>query len=305
MKSNRNYKKNIDPIPIYIIEEHHEAFIVWNKAISAKRIPAQNNILFHFDEHSDLGIPSFNRSIHGLSNNFKSVVNFTFNELTIGSFIIPSIYLGIINQYYWFNNKNENTPNKRSSFYVMSYNNDGLKLISGKTSDMPKNMEFNNIRMFKRFENSLYSIPANKKVLLDIDLDLFSCTGNPIILNEIQVEITKREYESFKKNRYHPMHYSGVPKIYAVKKNGKYYYLINYYRYTYPLSQKKSLDQISERIKIFGQQLKLKNIHPTVITICRSRHSGFTPEDQWMEIENMLLKELCTVYNVTIENLYE
>jgi len=304
MKSIVNYKKNTDPIPIYIIEEHHEAFVVWNKAISEKIIPAQNNILFHFDEHTDLGVPSFNRSIQGLSNNFNSIVNFTFKEMGIASFIVPSIYLGIINQYYWFKYDNENTSNKRSICYVISYNNDGLKLISGKVSDLPKKVEFKNMRIFKRFDNSIYSIPANKRVLLDIDLDFFSCTGFPRLLNEFQIEITKREYECFKKNRYHPIYYSGVSNTFAIKKNGKYYYLINYYRYTYPMYQKKSLDQISERIKVFGQQLKIKNVHPAVITICRSRHSGYTPEDQWMEIEKLLLTELSVVYNVKVENLY-
>lgn len=304
MQSIGNYKKNTDPIPIYIIEEHHEAFIVWNKAINDKVIPAQHNILFHFDEHSDLGVPSFNRSIHGLSNNFESVVNFTFKELGIGTFIIPSIYLGIINQYYWFKHGNENISNKKSVNYVLSLCNDGLKLISGNVKSMPENAEIKNIRMFKRFDNSMYSIPANKNVLLDIDLDFFSCTENPKVLNELQIEITKREYESFKKNRYHKMYYSGVSNIFAIKKHGKYYYIINYHRYTYPIYLKKSLAQISERIIFFCQQLKLKNIHPTVITICRSRHSGYTPEDQWMEIENLLLTELSTVYNVKVENLY-
>ena len=88
--------KKSDTIPTYIIEEHHEAFIVWNQMISEKQISSQNNILFHFDEHDDLCAPSFNRSIHDLSNDLKSVVNFTFKEMGIASFIIPSIYSGMI-----------------------------------------------------------------------------------------------------------------------------------------------------------------------------------------------------------------
>jgi hypothetical protein len=100
------------------------------------------------------------------------------------------------------------------------------------------------------------------------------------------------------------MYFSGLSKIDAIEKNGQYYYLINYYEYIYPANKKKPLDQISEKIKVFGQQLKLKNVHPAVITICRSRYSGYTPEDQWMEIENLLLTELSSIYNVKVENLY-
>ena len=140
--------------------------------------------------------------------------------------------------------------------------------------------------------------------MLDIDLDFFSCTESPMLLNDFQIEITKQEYDNFKSNRYHKLYYSGISKIDAIKNKGKFYYLINYSKYIYPVSVKKSLDQISERINIFGQQLKFKNVHPAVITICRSRYSGYTPEDQWMEIENLLLNELNSIYSLKINNLY-
>jgi hypothetical protein len=42
-------------IPIFIMEEHHEAFIVWNYAMRAGWIPVKENCLFHVDTHADMG----------------------------------------------------------------------------------------------------------------------------------------------------------------------------------------------------------------------------------------------------------
>jgi len=53
MESNQNIKT-------FIIEEHHEAFFVWNYAVLNNLLPAKGNNLFHIDEHSDMGTPRFN-----------------------------------------------------------------------------------------------------------------------------------------------------------------------------------------------------------------------------------------------------
>lgn len=304
IKSPNKFKRNSSSIPTYIIEEHHEAFIVWNKVISENLIPAKGNILFHFDEHVDFASPSFNQSIHELNHDFDSIKNFTFKELKIDSFIITSIYYGIINQYYWFKFGND-VPYKKHSCFVTSFNNEGLKLMIGMSNNIPKNINHNNFIKFKFNRQPINSIPVNKYVLLDIDLDLFSCTENPKMLNDIHIEITMQEYQNFKNNKYHKIIYSGVSNVEAIEKKGKYYYLLNYFKYIYPIDKKKSLTQISERIIFFVQQLKLKKVQPAVITISRSRYSGYTPEDQWLAIEKMLLDELKTIYDIKIESLYK
>jgi hypothetical protein len=50
-------KNNVKTVPLYILEEHHEAFLIWNYARQKGIIPEINNSLFHFDSHSDMGIP--------------------------------------------------------------------------------------------------------------------------------------------------------------------------------------------------------------------------------------------------------
>ncbi len=90
-------------IPLYILEEHHEAFIAWNHAIKNEWIPAKDNHLFHVDEHSDMATPRFNDSIHSLGNaeGLEHIRDFTYRELNIASFIMPACYQRIIKKVYF------------------------------------------------------------------------------------------------------------------------------------------------------------------------------------------------------------
>lgn len=139
-------------------------------------------------------------------------------------------------------------------------------------------------------------MPSDKKVILDIDLDYFSCAGDPNAIEEIFVEITEEEYDSFADNKYHRLNYVGVGRIEAVKKDGRFYYVINNFRELYPSSVRVENDVIVDRIRRFADTLKANNIKPLMIDICRSRFSGYTPPDQWEFIESHLLDELSAIY---------
>ena len=41
-------------IPVYIMEEHHEAFYYWNYFIECGLIPPKHNYLLHIDHHDDM-----------------------------------------------------------------------------------------------------------------------------------------------------------------------------------------------------------------------------------------------------------
>ena len=133
------------PIPTFIIEEHHEAFIVWNYAIQKGLIPPTGNTLFHVDEHSDMGTPRFNSSINGLNGDINTIKDFTYKELNIASFIMPAIYKGIFNQIHWIKQKHRMLEVKHEEMYIRSYNQLGKKMISGKISEI-KNVSTDNDR---------------------------------------------------------------------------------------------------------------------------------------------------------------
>jgi hypothetical protein len=125
-------------IPTFIIEEHHEAFIVWNYAIQQGWLPATGNCLFHVDEHSDMGTPRFNESIHSLNGDMVKVKEFTYQELNIASFVIPACYREIFNQVYWIRQKHRKTLHKPVEMFVRSYNQAGKRLLSGKMKHIKK-----------------------------------------------------------------------------------------------------------------------------------------------------------------------
>ena len=95
----------MDKVPLYIIEEHHEAFLIWNHAVTEKLIKPSKNILLHLDEHSDMGAPVFLTSMKSLRKNVKDLHTFTYNELKIENFIVAAVFKRIFNKIYWLGHK--------------------------------------------------------------------------------------------------------------------------------------------------------------------------------------------------------
>ena len=179
-------------IPVFIVEEHHEAFIVWNYAVREGWIPEKGNCLFHVDFHSDMGTPRFNKSLREINSDAVELRKFTYKELNIATFIVPACYLGIFNQVFWIKPKNDKPSYTQQERYVRSYNQSGKRLISGKVQDLPKDKDIIDPerKTFDYFLSTVEQLPCNKEVVLDIDLDYFSCSGNPLELQEVVLEIT-------------------------------------------------------------------------------------------------------------------
>jgi hypothetical protein len=105
-------------IKTFLIEEHHEAFLVWKYAILNNWMPARGNSLLHIDEHSDMGTPRFNTSIYNLNGDTNVIKNFVYTELNIASFIMPAIYQDIFDKVYWI---------KQQHRLTSSHSNDAVK----------------------------------------------------------------------------------------------------------------------------------------------------------------------------------
>ena len=300
----------IAKIPTYIIEEHHEAFIVWHHVIQQGYIASSGNTLFHVDEHSDMGCPRFNSSINDLNGEHDKVIEFTYSELSIADFIIPSIYKGYFDKIFWVRQNHRSKKRKSVNMFVRSYNRDGKRLLSGKINDLVRTDDLQTYESdtdFQKFKYNLRTIdqiPSGLNVVLDIDLDYFSCSGNPTELEELYIEITKDEYDTFINNRYHRIHYMNIGrKIKVEKYYDKYYYVINDFEEIYPNKLRVDNDVIIERIKYFIDKLTNKKVVPKIICICRSRYSGYTPTDQWELIERELLSRLQEKYKISIKHI--
>lgn len=289
-------------VPIYTIEEHNEAFLLWHHAIAKGFIPAKNNTLLHVDEHSDMGNPRVNESFDELGGDIKKVRQLTFNELSIANFIKPAIYLGIINKVYWI--RQDVTKARFKQLFVKSLGDTGRKLISGAAKSLRKVTESkeSKIQIFSYFQKPLSAFPKNSRAILDIDLDYFSCSGDPVEDTTTRIEITQAEYENFISNPYHKIRFFGH-HITAEKQQNHYFFLINDFKENYQYAQKVNEQKVLDRIDSFINELVDRNVKPGIITLCRSRLSGYTPSDQWNLIENKLLDKLALIYPLEAQEI--
>jgi len=287
-------------IKTFVVEEHHEAYLVWRYALAEKLIQSVGNTLLHIDEHSDMSAPSLNDSIHHLNGDLEKVKEFTYKELNIASFIVPAIYQRLFDKVYWIRQRHNKASKKPHHLYVRSFTGEGKKLVTGKLS-LLKQFSADNERLeetavsYQFYKQHIEEIGAMKNVLLDIDLDYFSCIQDPL-KRELSIEVSKEEYEEFMKSPYHRIRFFDFGRVEAKEVDNRYYYFLNRMNTKYESPLKVDFENITARIEKTAAVLEKKKIHPQLITICRSRYSGYTPSDQWKEIEERVICALENIY---------
>lgn len=294
-------------VPVFIFEEHHEAFFVWNYAVMNQLIQRFDNVLLHVDEHSDMDVPRFNYSINSIKDNLHKLYEFTYNELTIANFIIPAIYQGIFSRCYWLYQSNDEGRADKKTLCVHSHNREGraLKIASDRTVGMLtffdsdfKNTLFKSIKTHNEFLE-------DKSIVLDIDLDYFSC-NSPHHNRQIKLEVTKEQYDEFNEDKHHLLRISLGSGVRSRAAEGKYYMFINTSSDGIISSKLKvSEAEIIRRIDVFTEFLLKNKVEPQLIDICRSRLSGFTPDDQCEFIEEKLVEKLKSIYDIEINHIKE
>ncbi|MEA5515382.1 UPF0489 family protein [Nodularia sp. UHCC 0506] len=297
-------------IPVILFEEHNEAFFAWHYAIQKQWMPKSGNTLLHIDEHSDMGIPRFNYPIKSLNGNLQEIYNFTYNELTIENFIIPAIYQGLFNKLYWIR-QNQQAPIP-ASMCVYSHDQEGKILTAKDMQSLGTKALFDPKYKKAKFQsftvNESEKFSEKQSVILDIDLDYFSC-NNSYHNFQGQLEITKEQYDEFRQDPYQFMRLTLGSGVKTQVVEGKYYLVFNQFsqqdEQKVPNVLKVSEAKILERIDHVINFLKVKQVEIKLIDICRSRLSGFTPEDQYQFIEDNLIKKLQELYPLDIMRLSE
>ena len=188
-------------IPLFVFEEHNEAFFIWHYAVMKKMMPKFGNTLLHVDEHSDMGIPRLNQSINSLNGSLQDIYKFTYSELTIENFIVPAIYQGLFNKLYWIRQSTEfPIPN---SMYVYTYDKEGKLLTARNAKDLGTAALFNPKYKSAKFKCMTVDdeFAENQSVILDIDLDYFSCNHQYHNFRG-KLEITEEQYNSFNQDKH-------------------------------------------------------------------------------------------------------
>lgn len=296
-------------VPLFVLEEHHEAFFIWHYGYFKELINPFGNTVLHVDSHEDLVLPRLNSSIDELADDLGKIYAYGYQELGIASFLIPLIYKGLINNY-TFLGRHDGYSGQRSNRYVASYKSEGKFFKTGPVNDFLRlqlqstENPWGNYSFFSYQEIGLTSrFVTSQPLILDIDLDYFSC-DNSLSSAQPEIEITEEAYLSFINNRYHPFRIMPVAALSTKKVADRYYLRYNEWQ-ELPDLKKVSFDVIDRRINRFISFLKQNNVKPRLIDICRSRLSGYTPIDQWQYIEDRLIAGLSEIYNLEICHISE
>jgi hypothetical protein len=289
------------PVAI-IVEEHHEAFFVWNYFAKKNVLSARRNTLLHVDKHADMGRPVLQTSLKHCDGDLRQLLSFTQRQLGIADFIVPAVYKGLFDQIYWIH-RGCNLFETKKTIHVVSQNGDGRNLLI--TDNIHYAGPFNPDRTHATIHQIeiTNSIAPSGPVVLDIDLDYFYCDDHGGGSWEIQV--TEEEYTGFVTDPYHKLRLTLGGRAQAEKRNGKFFFINHDHGIQDSQGVEKEKETINRRIQRFVDWLQHNSVEPVLIDICRSRFSGYTPERHWRLIEQRLLEKLQTLFPVTTKGLDE
>lgn len=294
-------------IILYRFDEHNLAFHYWKKAFIEENIQSPLD-LFHVDAHADMGRPStFRESLYvPLEHDpLKYHKRFASKELNIQNFIYPAVLGGLVRNVYFFFPRWRNFKPMRSRIQI------GSAFGEGKIIKYPPRLArgahqatitraIPDLTRFSFVSGLIERMPHRRKVILDIDLDYFACQDSIQNKWEYKLEITPSQYRDrgfFLRDE--TIGFSGLR--FAFKKLKRRHVAIVSMRKVPEKAHMPSHQEIRESVDLLVSTLRRRSILPVVITLCRSRISGYCPKKYGKFIENLLLKKLSEIYSLEID----
>ena len=285
-------------IPLYIIEEHHEAFYIWNQATEAGLLPPFGNTLLHVDHHPDFECGVYGANLDVLFASLAEMQLFTYGILGIADFICPAVYQGIFNEVVFI--QNFKTILTKPEEKLITLDSNRLLKVKDFTpfSRLILTKPSADHRLFTYRQGGLGDFFTPQSLALDIDLDYFCWDDSLSSVDAKLLEITEQAYRNVTENPYHPFRLLPKVCLRPVKEEGRFYLSYLGLPKPEPLPEK---ELIQERIDLFINWLNRNKITACLISLCRSRYSGYTPEAVWKEIEESLLKRLAELYDYALQ----
>ena len=292
-------------IPIYVFDEHNEAFYFWHEAKKDGFLNEPTD-LFHVDAHHDMGRPEpFQKSLYfpddsppnGYLNYFQ---DFARSELNIGNYIFPAVLCGLIRNVYFIFPPWRNCKTRRKKMNVCSVFGEGkilkYNLRIDKKPDPRIFRAYPDLTHFNFSMQEIEKIPQNRKMILDIDLDYFACSDTVTNRIRYELEITKDQFlqkEVFLQGNTLP--FSGLEFGFA-EKDERFYVAVGLKKVR-DRSHLPDHEEIESEIGRVVDTFRSKKIRPVVITLCRSSVSGYCPKEYAQFIEQKLIERLRPLVN--------
>jgi hypothetical protein len=287
-------------VPIYLFDEHNEAFFFWHVARYDGLIDSPLDLI-HIDAHDDMRRKDesarsiYHPGILDRSAYLDYYQDFAKSELDTDNFILPAVLDRLVRNIYYVFPAWRNLKIRRRRMSICSAFGEGKILkynlrIDEDTNQLAKKT-YPDFTRFLYFSLPPERIPRNRKVILDIDLDYFACRDTIQNQMSYQLEVTREQFDA--KNVVlgdRTLKFSGL-EIDFTEKNGKYFAGISSKKVR-DVSHLPPKSEVASEIRNLVKSLVAKNVRPLVITICRSCISGYCPSEYAGFIEEELLREL-------------
>jgi hypothetical protein len=287
----------VSRIPFIVVEEHHEAFYVWQHGIARGWLPPERNTLLHVDEHSDLSLPHLRTPFRPGSGS-EEAERFTYDELDIGNFIWPAVYAGVFNRVLWMRYRHQASAGKWRSMSICAKCRPPTRFITATSFASTPFAGAADIRTMEYAPITTEDqIRTDQPIVLDIDLDYF-CSNDYPDYGDRELEVTQAAYQRFVDNRYHFLKIAPGSKVTASERGGRYYLAFNDDRAEAgPATDSEAVrEEIQARIRGLLEFLGRFDVQPAMIVACKSLHSGYTPRGYASFIEEQLRRALETLY---------
>ncbi|MBN2399940.1 MAG: UPF0489 family protein [Candidatus Aminicenantes bacterium] len=295
-------------INLYRINEHNEAFFYWQKS-RLEGIIDENSDIFHIDAHDDMARPRlFRNSLYPSpgTDPLDHYERFAREELTIANFIFPAVLGGVVGNVYFFYPEWRNFKPRRATIRIASAFGEGriIKYPGPIASDARTKTVDKALPDMKAFTYTALPVgrmPRKKKVILDIDLDYFACRDSVQNNWHYRLDITPDQYrhaDTFLKNATLP--FSGLE--FTFKLEGETPVAVISFRKVSENAHLPTHEEIIGAIDLLTRTLVERAVRPAVITVCRSRFSGYCPAEYIKFIEDALLKNLAAIYPLNLHD---
>jgi hypothetical protein len=178
-------------VPLVVVEEHHEAFYVWHYAAQEGWLGRDGNTLLHVDEHADMFLPRLRRPLTSISS-LTDLAEFTYNELNIGNFIWPAIYLGFFSRVLWLRYKHEISAGGWRTIYTCGKDTDKREFVAASSLASSPYADAEDIR-------SVEYAPVTTAEFLNTNLPVSSRLQPGLLKSSIETSTTF--YESLQESK--------------------------------------------------------------------------------------------------------